>query len=289
MATHFFQKISPYDPLSFCFPHHHQRASCDLEEVSSTADILILVFPHQFVDNVCDKLKACVKKGAKAVSLIKVSVHHFSVLFYHFTYYIPPCCCFCFFFLFFFPLLLSFHPSSSPSPHHSLPPSFHFFFFISSSSSFFLRLLFSISPSPPFLHYFFVSIPSSPSTSTTSHKSNPSTFLNPLGPPHISPPPPLPHYISYPTPITTHPLPSQGFNLCKEGKLSLISDVIASQLHMPCPVIMGANIADEVAMEMYSEATLGYFSLLFSLISLLILFHWYFIIIGIILLVFYEY
>ncbi|ESO09743.1 hypothetical protein HELRODRAFT_187732 [Helobdella robusta] len=41
------------------------------------------------------------------------------------------------------------------------------------------------------------------------------------------------------------------------NKLDLISNVIRSQLNIPCSVLMGANLAYEVALEMYSEATIG--------------------------------
>ncbi|KAG5461048.1 MAG: glycerol-3-phosphate dehydrogenase 1, isoform CRA_b, partial [Olpidium bornovanus] len=42
------------------------------------------------------------------------------------------------------------------------------------------------------------------------------------------------------------------------GGLGLISDLIKQELGMDCAVLMGANIANEVAQEQLAEATLGY-------------------------------
>lgn len=95
------------------------KASSDLAEVTSSADLLIFVFPHQFVNEVCSELKGRIKEGVRAVSLIK------------------------------------------------------------------------------------------------------------------------------------------GFDVGEGGGLELVSDLITTHLHIPCPVVMGANIANEVAKEMYSEATIG--------------------------------
>lgn len=41
------------------------------------------------------------------------------------------------------------------------------------------------------------------------------------------------------------------------GKLDLISNVIRRELDIPCAVLMGANIAGEVASELFCEATIG--------------------------------
>jgi glycerol-3-phosphate dehydrogenase (NAD+) len=42
-----------------------------------------------------------------------------------------------------------------------------------------------------------------------------------------------------------------------DGKLGLISDVIRNTLHIECAVLMGANIAPEVSIECFCEATIG--------------------------------
>jgi glycerol-3-phosphate dehydrogenase (NAD+) len=39
--------------------------------------------------------------------------------------------------------------------------------------------------------------------------------------------------------------------------ISLISKVIEEELSIPCHVLMGANLAGEVAREMFVEATIG--------------------------------
>lgn len=49
----------------------------------------------------------------------------------------------------------------------------------------------------------------------------------------------------------------QGFDVAEGGGILLISDVIRSTLGVPCAVLMGANIANEVAREQYCEATIG--------------------------------
>ena len=48
----------------------------------------------------------------------------------------------------------------------------------------------------------------------------------------------------------------QGLDISDQG-LQLISKVIREELHIPCAVLMGANIAPEVANENYCEATIG--------------------------------
>lgn len=53
-----------------------------------------------------------------------------------------------------------------------------------------------------------------------------------------------------------------GVSLCKgldvtDGKLDLISNVIRTFLGVDCAVLMGANIASEVALEQFCEATVG--------------------------------
>ncbi len=50
----------------------------------------------------------------------------------------------------------------------------------------------------------------------------------------------------------------KGVNVGKEGGLVLISDVIKDNLNVDCSILMGANIANEVALENFCEATVGY-------------------------------
>ena len=74
--------IIPFTTLSSHLPYHHliyhniisnhQTASSNLAEVTSSSDLLILVFPHQFVNSVCEEMRGHIRSGAKAVSLIKV-------------------------------------------------------------------------------------------------------------------------------------------------------------------------------------------------------------------------
>lgn len=49
-----------------------QVANPDVAETVKGADILIFVLPHQFVKPTCKQMEGHVKKGALAVSLIKV-------------------------------------------------------------------------------------------------------------------------------------------------------------------------------------------------------------------------
>ncbi|CAI8612272.1 unnamed protein product [Vicia faba] len=49
----------------------------------------------------------------------------------------------------------------------------------------------------------------------------------------------------------------KGMEVNREGP-SLISTLISNQLGINCSVLMGANIADEIAKEEFSEATVGY-------------------------------
>ena len=48
----------------------------------------------------------------------------------------------------------------------------------------------------------------------------------------------------------------QGLDVSEQG-LNLISNVIHKLLDIDCAVLMGANIAPEVARENYCEATIG--------------------------------
>lgn len=49
----------------------------------------------------------------------------------------------------------------------------------------------------------------------------------------------------------------KGFDVAPEGGIVLISDLIRNALSIECAVLMGANIANEVAQENYCEATIG--------------------------------
>jgi len=49
----------------------------------------------------------------------------------------------------------------------------------------------------------------------------------------------------------------KGFEVKKEGGIRLISEVIESELNIHCAVLMGANIANEVAEGNYCESTIG--------------------------------
>ncbi|XP_076437484.1 glycerol-3-phosphate dehydrogenase [NAD(+)], cytoplasmic-like [Babylonia areolata] len=49
----------------------------------------------------------------------------------------------------------------------------------------------------------------------------------------------------------------KGFEVAEGGGILLISQVIRDMLDIPCAILMGANIANEVALENYCEATVG--------------------------------
>lgn len=49
----------------------------------------------------------------------------------------------------------------------------------------------------------------------------------------------------------------QGFDKKEGGGIELISHIITKQLHIPVSVLMGANLASEVAEEMFCETTIG--------------------------------
>ena len=49
----------------------------------------------------------------------------------------------------------------------------------------------------------------------------------------------------------------QGFDMKEGGGILLISSVVEETLSIPCAVLMGANIANEVARGNYCEATIG--------------------------------
>lgn len=50
-----------------------QKAVTDLPTAADGADILVFVVPHQFIRGMCKQLNGKVKKGAMAISLIKVN------------------------------------------------------------------------------------------------------------------------------------------------------------------------------------------------------------------------
>ena len=56
--------------------------------------------------------------------------------------------------------------------------------------------------------------------------------------------------------LSIHPLYFQGLDITEKG-LDLISHLIRNMLQIDCAVLMGANIAGEVAHENYCEATIG--------------------------------
>ncbi|CAH1125975.1 unnamed protein product [Ceutorhynchus assimilis] len=49
----------------------------------------------------------------------------------------------------------------------------------------------------------------------------------------------------------------KGFDCAEGGGIELISHIIADHLEVPCSVLMGANLANEVANEMFCETTIG--------------------------------
>lgn len=54
----------------------------------------------------------------------------------------------------------------------------------------------------------------------------------------------------------------QGFATGTDGSIELISKIIEKHLKIPCYVLMGANLANEVAEEKFCETTIGdYFHL----------------------------
>lgn len=56
---------------------------------------------------------------------------------------------------------------------------------------------------------------------------------------------------------------SQGFDKKEGGGIELISHIISKQLQIPISVLMGANLASEVAEEMFCETTIGKGRLIF--------------------------
>lgn len=49
----------------------------------------------------------------------------------------------------------------------------------------------------------------------------------------------------------------KGFDVAEGGGMELISHIITKHLNIPCAVLMGANLANEVAEEKFCETTIG--------------------------------
>lgn len=49
----------------------------------------------------------------------------------------------------------------------------------------------------------------------------------------------------------------KGFDVAEGGGIELISHIITKHLQIPCYVLMGANLANEVAEEKFCETTIG--------------------------------
>lgn len=49
----------------------------------------------------------------------------------------------------------------------------------------------------------------------------------------------------------------KGFDVAEGGGIDLISHIVTRHLKIPCSVLMGANLANEIAAENFSETTIG--------------------------------
>lgn len=56
----------------------------------------------------------------------------------------------------------------------------------------------------------------------------------------------------------------KGFYVNDKGRVDLISNMVRNLLGIECGVVMGANIANEVAAELFCEATIGLFIYFFT-------------------------